>query len=147
MPVDLESVIASLGAHGVTGARVALGAGVFVATLFGSLLLAAAVIVRLPPTYFQEKDERDRHPARRAKGLRILRAIGKNLAGLVLVAVGIVLSLPGIPGQGIFTVLIGLMLLDIPGKKRLERKIVSHPKVLTSMNRLRSRYHREPLRL
>jgi hypothetical protein len=40
---------------------------------------------------------------------------------------GIILALPGVPGQGILTVLIGVMLLEFPGKRRLERAIVGRP--------------------
>ena len=41
--------------------------------------------------------------------------IGKNMAGVLLVVLGILLSLPGVPGQGILTILLGIMLLDFPG--------------------------------
>ncbi len=49
--------------------------------------------------------------------------------GLFLVLLGGVLSVPGIPGQGILTALIGLVLLDFPGKRRLEQKILSRPRL------------------
>jgi len=38
---------------------------------------------------------KDKHPAIRWAGV-----IGKNLAGVILIALGVVLSLPGIPGPG-----------------------------------------------
>jgi hypothetical protein len=58
---------------------------------------------------------------------------------------GIILSLPGIPGQGVLTILLGIMLSDFPGKVRLERKIVSYPKVREALNLLRSRFGKPPL--
>jgi hypothetical protein len=58
---------------------------------------------------------------------------------------GLLLSLPGIPGQGLLTVLIGLMLVDFPGKLRLERWLIGLPRVLQTVNRLRQRYGRPPL--
>jgi hypothetical protein len=37
------------------------------------------------------------------------------------------------------------MLVDVPGKRRLERRMLGHPRVLASVNRLRMRYHRPPI--
>jgi|TARA_B110000483_G_C18031019_1_gene478733 hypothetical protein len=39
-----------------------------------------------------------------------------------------------LPGQGLLTILIGLMLMNYPGKSRLEQKIVRMPGVLASLN-------------
>jgi hypothetical protein len=44
------------------------------------------------------------------------KVIGKNALGVLLVAIGVVLSIPGVPGQGLLTILLGVMLLDFPGK-------------------------------
>jgi hypothetical protein len=77
--------------------------------------------------------------------VRVLLHVLKNLLGLGLVALGLLLSLPGIPGQGLLTGLIGIMLLDFPGKRRLERKLVGMPRVLAAINRLRHRYGKVPL--
>ena len=59
--------------------------------------------------------------------------------------VGIVLSIPGVPGQGLLTILLGVMLLDFPGKRRLELKIVSRPSVLKTVNSLRSKFGKPKL--
>jgi hypothetical protein len=53
--------------------------------------------------------------------------------------------LPGIPGQGVLTILLGIMLADFPGKQKLERKLVSIPSVLSAVNRLRKRFKKPPL--
>ena len=37
------------------------------------------------------------------------------------------MALPGVPGQGLLTMLIGLTLLSFPGKRRLERRFVRMP--------------------
>jgi hypothetical protein len=66
---------------------------------------------------------------------------------LLLVLLGVALSLPGVPGQGLITILIGVMLLDFPGKRELERKIISRPAVLSNVNKLRNKFSRPPLRL
>jgi hypothetical protein len=69
----------------------------------------------------------------------------RNLLAVALVGLGIILSLPGVPGQGLLTILLGIMLSDFPGKERLERKIVGYPKVLQALNRLRQRFEKPPL--
>ncbi|HYG08570.1 MAG TPA: hypothetical protein VD835_01220, partial [Pyrinomonadaceae bacterium] len=64
-----------------------------------------------------------------------------------LVLFGVLMSLPGVPGQGVLTILMGVMLLDFPGKRRLELKLVSRPNVLRAINRIRQRFDRPPLQL
>ncbi len=125
---------------------IAWGVGLFLATLLGSVLVIAVLLVRLPATFFLDSHARDfwedRHPA-----LKWSYRIGKNLLGLVIVVVGMVLSLPGIPGQGLLTILIGIILLDFPGKRRLERAIVRRPGVRPHIDRLRARFGKPPLQL
>jgi hypothetical protein len=77
----------------------------------------------------------------------VLKVIGKNVAGWLLIALGIVLSLPGVPGQGLLTVLLGVMLVDFPGKDRLEQKLLSRPGIINTINRLRGRFGKPALEL
>ena len=65
----------------------------------------------------------------------------------MLIVLGVVLSLPGVPGQGLLTMLLGLMLTSLPGKRRVELWILRHKPVAKTVNRLRERFHRAPLRL
>ncbi len=74
-------------------------------------------------------------------------AILRNLAGVILVLVGIVLSLPGIPGQGILTILVGLMLTDLPGVRRLERSLARRRGVRGALDTIRAKFGREPLKV
>ena len=39
----------------------------------------------------------------------------KNLLGVLLVILGGIMTLPGVPGPGILTILLGVMLLNFPG--------------------------------
>jgi hypothetical protein len=123
---------------------IALSVGLFLVGFFGSIAFVSWVILRLPPTYFQNKHPTafwsDRHPLLRWSALVI-----KNLIGVLLILIGIILALPGVPGQGVLTILIGVMLVDFPGKRRLEQSIVSRPVVLNAINRLRERRGKEPL--
>jgi hypothetical protein len=55
------------------------------------------------------------------------------------------MSLPGVPGQGVLTILLGVMLLDFPGKRNLETRLVRQPRVFRSINALRARFDKPPL--
>jgi hypothetical protein len=50
-----------------------------------------------------------------------------------------------IPGQGMLTILIGIILIDLPGKYLFERWFIGRPLVLQSVNRLRRHAGRDPL--
>ncbi len=144
MRVLCDAVLAAF--WGLSWEVLAWGVGVFLVSFFGSLLAVGFLVVRLPATFFLESHDRrlwiDRHPALRWTGIVL-----KNLLGAALVAVGIALSLPGVPGQGLLTILIGVVLLDFPGKRRLERKIVGLPRIFKALNALRARFGRPPLEL
>jgi hypothetical protein len=124
--------------------RVLLAVLLFVVTFAVSLAVVSFILVKLPSTYFQEGHPRDfwsdRHP-----GIRLAGVFAKNVLGILLVALGILMSIPGVPGQGVLTILLGIMLLDFPGKRRLELKLVSRPKVLKAINGLRHRFGKPAL--
>ncbi len=141
---SVEWLLAILQSTNLTWSDILWGVGLFVVTFSVSLALVAFILVRLPATYFLDSHCRDlwidQHPV-----IRWLAIIGKNLLGVLLVVVGVATSLPGVPGQGILTILIGIILLDFPGKRRLERKLVARPRILRTINSLRARFGRPPL--
>src|SRR5215212_6307442 len=124
--------------------QVLLGAVLFVVTFTISTAIVSFVLVKLPANYFHSSHNREflvhRHPVLRAVGIA-----AKNVLGLVLVGAGIVMSLPGVPGQGVLTILLGIMLLDFPGKRSLETRIVGRPRVKGAVNALRARFGKPPL--
>ena len=125
--------------------QVALFALIFVVTLLASLGVVLLVLLRLPETYFTQPRRPffgGAHPA-----LRLFLIVIKNLVGLAVVALGLVMSIPGVPGQGFLTIILGLMLVDFPGKYRLERALIRRPGVHGVINRLRSRFGRPPLQV
>ena len=128
----------------LTWQKVTLGVVFFVIAFAASSALVSFVLVRLPATFFHPSHDRDilvdRHHVIRWSGILI-----KNLIGLLLVIVGIIMSVPGVPGPGFLTILFGIALLDFPGKRRLEYKIVSRPKVYQAINALRRKFDRPPL--
>ena len=117
---------------------------IFAATLVASSVIVAAVIVRLPPDYLSSSGAGDKQDSSRGRSSAVVKVL-RNLLGWVLIAVGLVLSLPGLPGQGLLTVLAGLFLVDFPGKRGLLRKLLSKPFLLKAINRLRAKFSRPPL--
>ena len=117
--------------------------GVSSAVFFiGTLIAIPFILVRLPPNYFDERHPRRWMPNRNPV-LRLLGLIVKNAVGAVFLAVGIALLF--LPGQGILTILLGISLMDFPGKRYCERKIVGQPAVLKAINALRAKYDKPPL--
>jgi hypothetical protein len=111
-----------------------------------SFALAVVIVVGWPVDQFKGDAAAPfwvhRHPVIRTLGL-----IGKNIAGYATVALGIVLALPGVPGQGLLLILIGITLLNFPGKRRLERRLIRRAAILRVINSLRAHLHRPPLEI
>jgi hypothetical protein len=117
--------------------------GVWVATTMLSLVIVGLVVVSLPPTYFVGPAPPERDGATGAWPRA--RRIARNVVGIVVIAVGVLLSVPGVPGQGLVTVLAGLLLIDLPGRHRLVRWLVRRRGVLAGLNRVRTRLGRPAL--
>ena len=143
MPDRLRHLTARLVALGKSGG-LWLGLGLSVGLAVVSLAIAAAVVVSWPADRFKP-GSRATFLAAHPTAVRLLAGFGKNLAGVVLVLLGLIMALPGVPGQGLLTALIGLTLLSFPGKRKLERRFVRIPALLGAINRLRARFARPPL--
>ncbi len=117
-----------------------------VASFSISLIAIVVPLVRLPPSYFLDSHSRQ-FWANRHKVIRWTGLILKNGLGLFLILLGGILSIPGIPGQGLLTVLVGVMLLDFSGKRRVERAILRRPRIRSLVNRLRQRFGKPPFQL
>jgi hypothetical protein len=116
-----------------------------VVTFVATLIAVPWIVIRIPHDYFAHRtrhatDWSQHHPA-----VRVLLKAGKNTLGAVFVLVG--LAMLALPGQGLLTMLIGVMLLDFPGKFRFERWFVGRRPVLRAMNWLRKKGGRPPLTL
>lgn len=112
-------------------------------TFLFSLVAIPLLIARLPVDYFVRRPVRDwpgRHPL-----VHLFLVLAKNFLGLILLVAGTVMLL--LPGQGLLTMLMGILLLDFPGKRRLERRLIGLPGVLSSANWIRKRAGAPPLRL
>jgi hypothetical protein len=131
---------------GMTWQRALLGVVLFLITFTGSLGLVSLILVKLPADYFCSHYDRQLWSGR-APALRIAAAIGKNVLGVLLIVLGIIMALPGVPGQGLLTILLGVMLVDFPGKDRLEQKLLQRPAIRNSIDKLRAKFGKPPLLL
>ncbi len=127
------------------GGDVVLGLAIAAASIGLSIGIGTVVVVRMPVDYFEDEDA----PESRVQGSAafvLFRRVAKNLLGLALIIAGLGLSIPGVPGQGVLTILVGLVLLDLRAKRRLERRLVRNARLLAALNAVRARFHRAPLR-
>lgn len=114
-----------------------------VVMFFGSLLLVPWIVVRIPADYFAESARGHRRWEQFPRPLRWLLTLGKNALGIVFVVAGLAMLL--LPGQGLLTIVFGLLLLDFPGKFQLERWLITWRPVRRSVDYLRERAGRDPL--
>jgi len=108
-----------------------------------SLLTIKWLVALIPEDYFVNRKAskmRSSNPV-----LWYIVLIIKNVVGYSLVLGGIMMLV--LPGQGVFTIIIGLMLSNYPGKYSIERKFIAIPSILKSINWLRQKSNKPPLNL
>ncbi|MBX3332798.1 MAG: hypothetical protein KF876_01665 [Nitrospira sp.] len=108
----------------------------------GSLIAIPFILVRLPTDFFDTRVPRrwmvNHHPV-----LRLFGHIAKNVVGAIFLFAGFLMLF--LPGQGILTMLIGVTMLDFPGKRRLEARMIGQPAVLNTINSMRQKFGKPPL--
>lgn len=108
----------------------------------GSLIAIPFILVRLPADFFDIRVPRpwmeDHHPV-----LRVLGHLVKNMVGAIFLFAGFLMLF--LPGQGILTMLIGISMLDFPGKRKVEAKLIGQPTVLQAINGMREKFGKPPL--
>lgn len=124
--------------------QVLVAIGLFLLSLLVSFVAIVLVIVKIPENYFSPQYRQD-FMSDSPFWVRWGALILKNLLGVFLIILGVLLSLPGVPGQGLLTILLGLIMLDIPGKRPLEAKIVARPGICSAINNLRAKFGKPPL--
>ncbi len=104
---------------------------------FATLIIVPWFVIRIPSDYFSDSNiERRRMPwPNRHPLVRRILLAGRNVLGYVFLVVGIAMLV--LPGPGILTIVVGIILLNFPGKYRLERWMVERRPVLRSINWLR----------
>jgi hypothetical protein len=121
------------------GMKIGLVAAIALLTTAAGML----VIVQLPAEHFVSKPPPDSW-WRRHRIVRWLALGVKNALGLVVLPLGIFMMLPLVPGPGLVFVVLGLSLLDFPGKRKLERRLLGRPSIMRFLNDMRANFGKPP---
>ena len=112
-----------------------------------SVFMMVLIISFLPEDYFKSENrnlissvQNSRYPL-----LKLLVLITKNFFGILLLLSGVLMLV--LPGQGILTIITGLVFIDYPGKYKFERKLLRQKGVINSINWIRSRLGKPPLKV
>ena len=110
-----------------------------------SLLSLPWLVAMIPEDYFSSQKRKRAILKNEVFGTWIVIFILKNSIGLLLVTGGVLMLF--LPGQGVLTIIAGLIMTDYPGKFELERRIVSNKKILEKLNWLRNKANQPSLKI
>ena len=100
----------------------------------GSLIVVPLVVVRLPKDYLRRENKLVRTWPRY---LSLPFMILKNGLGVLFLLSGLAMLV--LPGQGLLTLFIGLVLVDFPRKRNLILRILGNRRIFGMINRLRAK--------
>ena len=118
---------------------------VSVISFVASLFLIPFLVVRIPVDYFAETKRQTSLWEEQHIVVRWIIRLFKNLFGVVFVLLGLAMLV--LPGQGLMTLLIGVLLLNFPGKYRVERWLIQRPSIFRAVAWLRRRAGSEQLEM
>lgn len=115
-----------------------LSAGTFLV----SLLLIPFLVSKAPAGYFLThasivEKRHKRHPA-----IALMIKILRNGFGSFLCFAGVIMLF--LPGQGLLTILIGVSLLDVPGRHKIFHLLIHRPALQHGLNWIRRKTKRPP---
>lgn len=129
-----NSIVAWL--MGYSSILIGLG-GLSVLILVFSIAAMGWFIAQIPEDYFIHNKRQAKNWNKYSSQARIAIIIFKNIFGGIMLLGGLFLLV--LPGQGLLTMIIGLLLIDYPGKFQLEQKIISIPSIFRGLNWFRAR--------
>jgi len=106
-----------------------------------SLICIPLLVARLPQNVFLEAV----HPHRGGKTnifVQVLLLLLRNIFGVILLLAGILMLF--LPGQGLLTIVIALLLLSFPGKKKMFVYLIYRKRIQRSLDWLRRRQNKQP---
>ncbi len=110
-------------------------------TFFLSLLIIPWIICKLDVDFFihihEHTRKEDEHPL-----IFILFRIVRYFFGAMLLLAGFLMIF--LPGQGILTMILGISLLDFPGKRALVDGLLKLPSIQNALNWVRKKGHKKP---
>lgn len=108
-----------------------------------SLLMLPWLVSLIPADYFAHHARVPSRWKRVHPVIRMTLLILKNLAGYVILVAGMAMLV--LPGQGLLSILVALILMDYPGKFRFERWLISRPALFRVVNRMRFKFGKPEL--
>ena len=108
-----------------------------------SILGISWFIAQIPEDYFLRSKRQPSKWREQKPILRFVVMFGKNLIGLSLIIGGLLMLV--LPGQGLLTIVTGLLLVNYPGKYKLEQKLSSMPSIFRALNWIRLKANKPPL--
>ncbi|RUM82786.1 MAG: hypothetical protein DSZ19_04010 [Candidatus Thioglobus sp.] len=104
-----------------------------------SLLLTPILLGKIPQDYFIHTNQ---HKVEINHLGHLIIVVIRTLIGFVLLIAGIIMLVT--PGQGIISILLGLFLMEFPGKRKLELKLINHEPTFKALNWLRGKANKDP---
>ncbi len=118
--------------------------GVSLAMFLLSVILVPFFVKNLPADYFTKRKIRSK-PDWVPFPLHVLYLVVKNVIGIVLIVLGLAMLV--LPGQGLITLIVGIILTDIPGERQAFLFVLRRTPVLKGMNWLREKKGIPPFQL
>ena len=109
-----------------------------------SILGISWFVANIPEDYFLSSKRKPSKWQEQKPILRLAVLFGKNIIGVSLIIGGLLMLV--LPGQGLLTIVTGLLLINYPGKYKLEQKLVAIPSVFRALNWIRVKANKPPLK-
>ena len=117
--------------------------GLSLLILIFSIIGLGWFISHIPEDYFIHEKRQAHNLNKYPYKTRVVIIVAKNIIGIVMLTSGALLLI--LPGQGLLTIIMGLLLIDYPGKFKLEQKIISIPSVFRGLNWFRAKSNKSYL--
>ena len=125
------------------GVLIGLGASSILIFII-SILGISWFVAQIPEDYFLSSKRKPSKWQENKPILRLVVLFGKNIIGFSLIIGGLLMLV--LPGQGLLTIVTGLLLINYPGKYKLEQKLVTIPSVFRALNWIRVKANKPPLK-
>ena len=101
-------------------------------------------VAQIPEDYFLSLKRKPSKWKEQKPIMRLAILFGKNIIGFSLIIGGLLMLV--LPGQGLLTIVTGLLLINYPGKYKLEQKLVAMPSIFRALNWIRVKANKPPLK-
>ena len=121
--------------------------GLGISSIFIFLLSIIGIswfVAQIPEDYFLSSRRKPSKWQEQKPILRLVVIFGKNIIGFSLIIGGLLMLV--LPGQGLLTIVTGLLLINYPGKYKLEQRLVAIPSIFRALNWIRVKADKPRLR-